>query len=244
MSYICALNQNDRRIIHELKRMKKKVAKFSVLPVLGASVFFYSFTVKKENDMHRALREEFSASSNELLYEVPLASDEDLLAKQKEVYPQLGKSFLAFKEALGFKESSGDYQVINEFGYMGKYQFGKGTLDMIGVRDTIQFLATPDLQDAAFYANAARNKWILRKDIKRFQNKIIGGIRITESGILAAAHLAGPGNVKKFLRSEGANSFNDGFGTSIKQYFKSFEGYDTSVVVPDKAAKAKLPSAI
>ena len=223
--------------------MKKKVAKFSVLPILGASVFFYSFTVKKDNDLHKTLREEFSTAGTELVYDVPPASDEDLLALKK-TYPQLGRSYLAFKEALGFKESSGDYQVINEFGYMGKYQFGKGTLDMIGIRDTIHFLATPELQDAAFYANTARNKWILRKEIKRFRDSVINDIRITESGILAAAHLAGPGNVKKFLRSKGENSFNDGFGTSIKQYFENFEGYDTSVVVPDKAAKAKLPSAI
>jgi hypothetical protein len=66
---------------------------------------------------------------------------------------------------------------------------------------------------------------------------VVNGIKITESGILAAAHLAGPGNVKKFLRSNGTRSFNDGFGTSIKHYFKKFAGYDTSFVVPDRKAK-------
>ena len=111
---------------------------------------------------------------------------------------------------------------------------------MIGIRDTNLFLDTPALQEAAFYANASRNKWILRRDIARFHNKVINGIRITESGILAAAHLAGAGNVKKFLRSGGANSFSDGFGTSITHYFKKFAGYDTSYIVANREATAEI----
>ena len=224
--------------------MKKKVAKFSVLPVVGASIFFYSFSAKKANEMKEALLEEFSTGNQEMVYTVPVQSEALLVDLETKAFPGLGKSYNAFKEALGFKESGGDYQIINEFGYMGKYQFGRGTLKMIGIRDTNLFLNTPDLQEAAFYANASRNKWILRKDIEKFQDKVISGIRITESGILAAAHLAGAGNVKKFLRSGGTRSFSDGFGTSIKHYFKKFEGYDTSLVVPDQTAKVKFPSAV
>jgi hypothetical protein len=223
--------------------MKKKIAKFSVLPVLGASVFFYSFSAKKATEVSKALAAEFTTVGQELLYTVPEAP-ETFLDPATRVYPSLGKSYLAFKEALGFKESGGDYGVVNDFGYLGKYQFGRGTLKMIGIRDTNLFLNTPDLQEAAFYANASRNKWILRRDIDRFQDKVISGIMITESGILAAAHLAGPGNVKKFLRSGGTRSFNDGFGTSIKHYFKKFGGYDTSFVVPERTAKVKIPSAV
>lgn len=224
--------------------MKKKVAKFSVLPVVGASIFFYSFSAKKANEKKEALLEEFSTANQELVYTVPVQPETLVGDFETKAFPELGKSFLAFKEAVGFKESGGDYQVINEFGYMGKYQFGRGTLQMIGVKDTILFLNNPDLQEAAFYANTSRNKWILRKDIANFQDQVINGIRITESGILAAAHLAGAGNVKKFLRSGGRTNFSDGFGTSIKHYFRKFEGYDTSLVVPDRRAKAKLPSAV
>ncbi|WP_029034682.1 hypothetical protein [Salinimicrobium terrae] len=224
--------------------MKKKVAKFSVLPVVGASIFFYSFSTHKAEDFNTALLEEFKTVNEELIFDVPFSPDATVFDPQLRFYPQLGKSYVAFKEALGFKESGGDYKVINDFGYMGKYQFGRGTLKLIGIRDTTLFLNSPDLQEAAFYANASRNKWILRKDIERFQDQVVNGIRITESGILAAAHLAGPGNVKKFLRSNGTNSFSDGFGTSIKHYFKKFEGFDTSFVVPDRKAKANNPSVI
>lgn len=152
-------------------------------------------------------------------------------------YPVLQKSFTAFKEAVGFKESGGNYFTTNEFGYLGKYQFGKGTLALIGVKNLNGFLDNPNLQEKAFLANAMRNKWILRRDIKRFRGKRIDGLLVTESGILAAAHLAGPGSVKKYLRSYGAIGFTDAYGTSIKNYMKRFSGYDTSNILADKKAK-------
>jgi hypothetical protein len=80
----------------------------------------------------------------------------------------------------------------------------------------------------------------LRKDIERFEGEIIGGILITESGIIAAAHLAGPGNVKKFLRSFGGHNKSDAYGSSVRYYMKKFSGYDTSFIEADRKAKAIL----
>ncbi|TVZ25382.1 hypothetical protein JM83_0288 [Gillisia sp. Hel_I_86] len=214
--------------------MKKKVAKFSILPILSGALFF-SFSTKEAANL-----EGYATSSLELLeYTVP--NTEEMPEASLEVLkatPKLGKSYIGFKEALGFKESRGNYKIINQYGYMGKYQFGKGTLKLIGVYDTQLFLDSPALQEAAFYANASRNKWILKRDIKRFVGKRINGILITESGILAAAHLAGPGSVKKYLRSWGATAFSDAFGTTIGYYMKKFSGYDTSFVQPERKAKA------
>lgn len=152
----------------------------------------------------------------------------------------LDKGFVGFKEALGFKESQGRYGVVNQYGYMGKYQFGKGTLKMIGINNPNLFLESAALQESAFNANTARNKWILRKDIRRSAGRYINGVRVTESGILAAAHLAGAGNVKKYLRSGGATQFEDGNGVTIAYYIKKFSGYDTSFIQPDKKAKVKF----
>ena len=83
----------------------------------------------------------------------------------------------------------------------------------------------------------SRNKWILRRDIKWFVSKKINGVEVTESGILAAAHLSGPGAVKKYLRSGGVEGFADAFGTTIRYYMKRFGGYDTSFVIADRKAK-------
>ncbi|MFC2110446.1 peptidoglycan-binding protein LysM [Bacteroidota bacterium] len=148
--------------------------------------------------------------------------------------PYSNHEFEDFKEALAFKESQGKYEVVNTLGYLGKYQFGRTTLERFKIYDTKGFLKNPELQEKAFLALCSVNKWILRKDIRRSVGKKIKGILITESGILAAAHLAGAGNVKKFLRSKGTNSFADAFGTTVESYLKLFAAYDTSDIVADR----------
>ncbi len=150
----------------------------------------------------------------------------------------LEKDYIGFKEALAFKESQGKYSVVNKFGYLGKYQFGKGTLDLIGIHNSKKFLEDPALQEKAFYANLSRNKWILRREIKRYSQTWMRGTYVTESGILAAAHLVGPGAVKKYLRSYGKNAFQDAFGTSVVDYLRKFKSYDISRVIGDRKAKA------
>ena len=149
----------------------------------------------------------------------------------------LGSDFNGFKEAVGFKESQGKYGSVNTLGYLGKYQFGRSTLKLMGVYNTNQFLNDPALQEQIFELNIARNKWILRRDIKRFVGKKINGTVISESGIVAAAHLAGAGNVKKYLRSYGKNDFMDAYGSDVASYIKTFGGYDISSIKPKRNAK-------
>lgn len=160
-----------------------------------------------------------------------------ILKKSMTIPPFLGTSYNGFKEALAFKESQGNYFTTNAFGYLGKYQFGIGTLELLGVYNATLFLNDPILQEKVFQTNLSRNKWILRRDIARFVGKQINGQEITESGILAAAHLAGAGNVKKYLRSYGKVNVNDGFGSTVSYYIKKFSGYDISHVAPIRNPK-------
>ena len=177
-------------------------------------------------------------------YDINDLENQDLAINQQKIFsPHLGKSFTGFKEALGFKESQNDYFRVNQFGYLGKYQFGKSTLKVLGIHHPQFFLNNPELQEKAFIANTQRNKWVLRKDIKRFKGKLIKGVKVTESGILAAAHLAGPGSVKKFLRSYGETGFADANGATIRYYMKKFSGYDTSLIKPVKKVRVKYESA-
>lgn len=211
--------------------MKRNILQISLLLVVMLGITT-GFSTKVEADLSQ-----YQMNDLELCYDVP---NENEVNAFKFDFPDyhlfLGKSYVGFKEALGFKESRGDYSVINEYGYMGKYQFGKGTLKMIGIHDSSYFIQDTKLQEQAFSAYAAKNKWILRRDIKRYVGTYIRGVKITESGILAAAHLGGAGNVKIYLRSGGMNGFSDAFGTSIRYYLKKFSGYDTSSVVADKQA--------
>ena len=149
--------------------------------------------------------------------------------------PRVEKDFVGFKEALAFKESQGKYHRVNTLGYLGKYQFGRSTLRELNIKKSSKkFLNDPMLQEKAFLANLEKNKWILRKEIKRFSGKWVKGIKITESGILAAAHLAGAGAVQKFLWSYGKESKKDAYGTKIEYYLKKFSGYDLSNITPKK----------
>lgn len=151
--------------------------------------------------------------------------------------PYLQKNFVGFKEAVAFKESQGSYTAVNTLGYLGKYQFGSTTLERFNIHNTEAFLKNPELQEKAFVALCKVNKWILRRDIKRSVGKTINGVKITESGILAAAHLSGAGNVKKFLRSGGSQRFSDAYGSSIQSYMKKFSDYDVSSIIADRKAK-------
>lgn len=163
--------------------------------------------------------------------------DKAILSPSMVLPPFLGSSYNGFKEALAFKESQGNYFIINTLGYLGKYQFGIGTLHLMGIYNASQFLNNPKLQEKVFRINIARNKWILRRDIKNFNGKRIRGVIVTESGMLAAAHLAGAGNVKKYLRSYGRWDVKDAYGTSISDYVNKFSGYDVSKIPPKRNPK-------
>jgi hypothetical protein len=138
------------------------------------------------------------------------------------------RDFVGFKNFLGFFESGSNYKKVNRFGYLGKYQFGKGTLKMYGVRNLSEYRLNPELQEKVFLMNVIRNKWILRREISWYSNRYLNGTYISESGIIAAAHLSGPGNVKKFLRSHCNPDLDkrDANGTSISDYLNIFKDYN------------------
>ena len=130
-----------------------------------------------------------------------------------------------FLNDLGHRESSNRYHVVNQYGYMGKYQFGSKTLKNLGYNISRKvFLNSPEIQEEAMLKLLKANKHTLRRQIKKYNNRLVNGVYITESGILAAAHLAGPGNVRKWLRN--GTEFQDGNGTKITSYLKQFANYN------------------
>ena len=130
----------------------------------------------------------------------------------------------AFLKAIGHRESGNRYEVVNSFGYMGRYQFGKSTLKGLGIKVTKEeFLNSPYIQEEAMQKLLLHNRKKLRKLIDNYDGKVVHGVLVTESGILAAAHLAGAGNVKKFFRK--GYEFKDGYGTKMTSYITQFNGY-------------------
>lgn len=133
-----------------------------------------------------------------------------------------------FLDAIGHRESTNRYDVVNPWGYMGRYQFGKSTLKGLGYDvSRKEFLSNPELQEEAMMALLNHNKEKLQKYIDVFDGKTINGIYITESGILAAAHLGGQGSVKRYFKN--GKVFRDGNGTKITSYMDKFSGYDIAL---------------
>ena len=138
---------------------------------------------------------------------------------------EIKQSHKNFLLAIGRRESSNRYDIINRYGYMGKYQFGRKTLNSIGFKNisNSKFISSPRIQEAAMITLLKVNKKNLRRQIKRHVGTVVNGVYITESGLLAGAHLAGAGNVKKWLRN--GKRFKDGLGTSVVSYIELFGGY-------------------
>lgn len=204
----------------------KKTIFFTILLTVG--VFITSFTKDK-----KAVSSTINPTT-----EIALApTEKEVSPIIKSNIPFVGKSFNGFKEAVAFRESGGRYDIVSSFGYLGKYQFGEATLKRFNIHDKEHFLENTELQEDAFMALCSLNKWILRKEIEKKVGKKINGIEITESGILAAAHLAGSGNIKEYLRTNGRHRFTDAFGSSMQHYLKKFGGYDTSIVEANKNPK-------
>jgi len=159
-----------------------------------------------------------------------------------------------FREAIGKRESGGRYNPYppNPFGYIGKYQFGEAALQDLGyykgdstpkkndwigewtgkngIYSKDDFLKNPKVQDkAADEWFALLWKRIQRLGLDKYVGQTVDGIEITESGLIAAAHLKGVGALKKFLEGKLKNT-KDGFGTDIREYLSEFGGYDISPI--------------
>lgn len=135
------------------------------------------------------------------------------------------KDLYAFLDDIAFKESSNRYTVQNQYGYMGKYQFSRATLNGLGhYVSPSEFMNNPELQEEAMIDLLIHNKRYLQYYIDEWVGRKLMGVEITESGILAAAHLGGQGNVRNFFNYQ--IDFKDGNGTPLSEYLHRFGGYD------------------
>lgn len=213
--------------------MRKRFMKLSVL-LLVATFVVSGFSSKKEYNSSSMFTTDIVGE----LADVPFEYEVNM--KSHHSVPFVGKSFEGFSSDVGFQESSNNYKAVNRLGYVGKYQFGWSALKWVGVKSKTRFLNNPELQDKAFEALIAKNKFVLRDYITSYAGKVIGGVKVTESGLVAAAHLGGAGNVIKFLCSDGDNVFADANNVPITKYMKQFANYDLTSIPANANAKATL----
>ena len=139
------------------------------------------------------------------------------------------KSHQEFLNDLATMESSGDYDIVKKEGdYWGRYQIGKIAREELGLSKISQkeFLSNHLLQDGLVTALIIKNKTYLTNYIGKYEGRTIGGIYITQSGMLAGAHLRGFSSVIKFLESNGEIDNKDGNGVPVSKYMKMFTNYN------------------
>jgi len=143
------------------------------------------------------------------------------------------KNFNRFLDALALQESSNNPQAYNKYGYLGKYQLGRSARKSTGYEHVTyhKFVTNPDIwpedeQDIAMRKLIMKNTAHLAVIINQHDSTCVKGNMITKSGILAAAHLAGAGGVKKFFSSNGRYNPSDAYGTHLSDYLIEYSGYN------------------
>lgn len=137
-------------------------------------------------------------------------------------------------------ESGGRTDVINQFGYGGRMQFGQDRLNdaiAAGVAPqgtTVQaFAQSPQLQQRveAWHFNDINN-YIQSQGLGKYVGQTVGGAVVTPQGMLAAAHLGGKAGLKQFLESGGKYNPPDQLGTTMASYMSRFGGVAAPSAVP------------
>lgn len=155
------------------------------------------------------------------------------------------KNYSDFLDDLGFRESSNDYGAENRFGYLGRYQMGKLALQEAGFLDSdgewtslansygiyskSDFLNSQEGQEAAIRAcHRKLCEYIRHYSLDQYVGKMYFGVKVTQSGLLAACHLVGAPSLKKaFQKNE---MVYDGNQVPASEYMELFGGYDISEV--------------
>lgn len=147
------------------------------------------------------------------------------------------RSYDAFKNDLGQRESSNNYAAKNKWGFLGRWQFGKPRLCDLGLLAKTRqrgfmwihglteeaFLGNRHLQDAVFDAHVARLRGVALAYFKPHLE------RLTMSGAIAVMHIQGPGGLRALLAGEDRA---DALGTPASEYLGLFSGYNIPSTLP------------
>ena len=149
------------------------------------------------------------------------------VAKKKIVKKKPAPGLYAFMMRMSKTESNHKANVVSKFGMLGKYQFAPATLRKMGYEvSTDSFLANEALQDKAMMTLMRNNRRYLRNVIREFSGKTFNGVYVTESGILAGAHLVGSKGVLAFFYPDRYDSpLVDRNGMTVERYMTRFAGY-------------------
>ena len=155
---------------------------------------------------------------------IPVVEIEEIVVSEPPKAHQLDELI----EAIGQLESNNRYDVVNPYGFMGKYQFSPRTVAYLGYDVTReQFLNNPELQDSVMVSYLRSNYSSLQYHIMVYGYTIHNGVYITPSSILAGAHFAGARGMKRFLENNVGTT--DSNGMTITRYMEKFTDYELNL---------------
>ena len=142
--------------------------------------------------------------------------------------PPARRGLRQFLSKIAYFESENNPSAVNKYGMLGKYQFHPNTIRVLGYDITDdEFLSDAELQDRVMVSYLRANRKDLRKILAKYTGRQFKGIRISESGVLAAAHFAGSKNVARFFENPtDATGTTDANGASIRLYLVKFANYE------------------
>jgi hypothetical protein len=142
-----------------------------------------------------------------------------------------------FREALGRSESGGRYDIVNDEGYSGKYQWGPDRLADYNKAMGTNFSMEDFLADSALQENAQAwheddiMNYVFEKGLDRYLGKTVSGVTMTPEAMIAMGHLGGKSGMRQFIESGGEYNPSDSLGTSLRDYARKFstgQAYDRS----------------
>src|SRR5690606_13469993 len=188
-----------------------------VITVSLTSLFFY---LKDENN-----RENLKLLYNEEVK--PLYSKEE---KSPEDIPvTLVGQYKVFADSLATIISNKKYDTIFPNGSLGKYAIGDLILRDLGFKPTAkfkrEFLQDTLLQEECFKVICMINKYRMRNYIDKYSGSVYNDVLITESGVLAGAHLIGATTLKGWF----SNDYNN---DEVTEVVEKMQGFDLDYIVP------------
>lgn len=149
--------------------------------------------------------------------------------QEKIVKQKVNTDFIQYRKRMAKIESGHNWKVVNQYGYMGLYQFGIPALRACGVHNITlaKFVKNPNCfpvkkQHKVFKTYTGLNYFYLKQLIEYWRGKTVRGVVLTDAGILAGAHLVGSGSAAQFLTSGGVINPVDGNGVSFLDYAAKF----------------------
>lgn len=219
--YSKGIDRFTEKVINLLKRFRNNIRIITTVVSLLTTMYLSSDVVKSM--MHKA----------NVPTGIQTSAIDSLNKTKSKKKNEIGK----FLYKLSHRESTNDATIINQYGYIGKYQMGPDALKDIGIYDEINlesFKKDPSIwpskqQDKDMIKLLKKNKEYLGDYFNKYDGKKIGNIVITKSGLLAGSHLVGASNVKKFLDSNGSYIPKDGNGVPVTEYIMKFGGLNIKI---------------